>query len=130
MRCSKDLLLSTFVIFKYKLLSAALSGKIQDMNREHWLNGWGRMGDYDVLIGTGVHCVGCGKDEGTVTVVFPADYQPPEKYPDWPFDEETCPVHKAVDRFMEAEGSQHPLYKVQIGGNGMPIRSLAGKLPK
>jgi hypothetical protein len=59
-------------------------------NREHWLNGWHRRGD-SVLIGTGTHCAGCGKFLGVTCVIF--DGSPlPEKPPDFPFEEATCPL--------------------------------------
>lgn len=61
-------------------------------NRETWLNGWTRQGR-TVLIGTVTHCAGCGKREGIICVVFPEDYIPPEKNPDWQFNEDDCPVN-------------------------------------
>jgi hypothetical protein len=58
-------------------------------NREHWLNGWHRQGDA-VLLG-GVHCAGCGKFVGTTCIAL--DGGPlPEKLPDFPFEEATCPL--------------------------------------
>lgn len=60
------------------------------MSRENWLNGWHRSGD-SVLIGTGWHCAGCGKFLGLGCVAL--DDQPwPEKLPDFPFEEATCPL--------------------------------------
>jgi hypothetical protein len=44
-------------------------------------------------MGTGVHCAGCGQFQGITSVVIDADWVSPEKDPDWPFDEENCPVH-------------------------------------
>ena len=58
---------------------------------EEWLNGWHRNGT-SVLVGTGVHCAGCGKFHGITCVAFSADWEPPEKLPDWPFNKDTCPV--------------------------------------
>ena len=53
--------------------------------RELWLNGWHRQGD-TVLYGNGIHCAGCGRFGGCVTVDLsglPPDYvAPPE--PRWP----------------------------------------------
>ena len=67
-------------------------------NRETWLNGWYRNGS-TVLIGPGVHCAGCGRSFGVTCVAFSEGYVAPEKDPDWPFDEETCPLcaTQAVD---------------------------------
>lgn len=63
-------------------------------DRNKWLNGWPLMeGARAVLIGTGVHCSGCGKDFGVATVAFPPGYKPPGRLPDWPFEEANCPVH-------------------------------------
>lgn len=63
-----------------------------------WLNGWHRLGDsYVVIMGTEVHCIGCGKFFGITSVVIDADWQPPTREPDWPFDVETCPVHDQVE---------------------------------
>lgn len=60
-------------------------------SREKWLNGWSRKGE-TVLIGCGIHCAGCGRSFGITTVMFEDDYVRPEKDPDWPFEESTCPV--------------------------------------
>lgn len=56
-----------------------------------WLNGWPRVGINIVLMGTGLHCIGCGVCHGTTTVEF-KDFNFPEKKPDWPFKEDSCPV--------------------------------------
>jgi len=64
-------------------------------NREHWLNGWPRIGT-SVLIGTGVHCVGCGVFHGVTCVAFEEDWQPPEKMPDWPFEQDSCPICELI----------------------------------
>ncbi len=61
------------------------------VDREAWLNGWSRMGT-SVLVGTGVHCAGCGKFNGIACVAFGPDYVAPEKEPDWPFNEADCPL--------------------------------------
>jgi hypothetical protein len=59
-------------------------------DRERWLNGWHRHGD-SILIGTGYHCAGCGKFLGLGCVAL--DGEPwPEKLPDFPFEEATCPL--------------------------------------
>ena len=57
---------------------------------ETWLNGWSRCGD-TVLIGSTVHCAGCGKDLGICTVAVDDNWQRPDKLPDWPFAED-CPI--------------------------------------
>lgn len=59
---------------------------------EEWLNGWPRLGPWEVLVGNAVHCVGCGKYRGIAAIVIHEDYKPPEKLPVWPFHEESCPV--------------------------------------
>lgn len=73
-------------------------------NREHWLNGWYREGSF-VLIGNVIRCAGCGRAGGITTVVIEdiENYQPPEKYPDWPFPENDCPVCWMVDEPEETE---------------------------
>jgi hypothetical protein len=63
--------------------------------RTKWLNGWPLLnGQRHVLIGGGVHCAGCGRCFGVTCVSFDEGYVRPEKDPDWPFDEENCPVHR------------------------------------
>ncbi len=66
-------------------------------DREQWLHGWPRMG-HSVLIGTSVHCAGCGTDFGVTTVAFPEGWQPPGLEPSWPFEVEGCPVCEAAQR--------------------------------
>jgi len=56
-----------------------------------WLNGWHRHGNY-VLIGTGLHCVCCGRCTGSTCVVFPDDWEPLGPTPVWPFGETDCPL--------------------------------------
>ena len=63
-------------------------------SREAWLNGWSRSGD-TVLLGTAVHCAGCGKFNGVATVAFSEGWEPPGMNPAWPFDEADCPVHNS-----------------------------------
>jgi len=63
---------------------------IEDTVAERWLHRQFR-GYRDVLIGTAVCCVGCGRLLGATTVAFPPDWvEPPE--PEWPFGMEWCPV--------------------------------------
>ena len=60
---------------------------------EAWLNGWTRRGT-KVYIGNSLHCAGCGTHHGTFTIIITGDEPPsPERYPDWPFPRDTCPVH-------------------------------------
>jgi hypothetical protein len=67
-----------------------------------WLNGWAWVPQSrSVLIGTGMHCVGCGTDQGVTTVAFPEDFVPPDRLPDWPFTVDDCPVHYQRDRVLE-----------------------------
>ena len=50
---------------------------------EEWLNGWPRLGPWQVLVGNGVHCIGCGKCYGITTIAIDENYEPPEKLPVW-----------------------------------------------
>lgn len=59
---------------------------------EKWLNGWSRRDDW-VLIGSGLHCVGCGVCFGIICVVIDVNYVFPEKKPNYPF-EQPCPLCK------------------------------------
>lgn len=67
-----------------------------------WLNGWARQGA-TVLVGTGLHCAGCGKHGGIVCVAF-GDDPMPTRSPDWPFPEDDCPICQ-----LEAELAKYPL---------------------
>jgi len=60
-------------------------------NRETWLNGHYRNGD-TVLVGATLCCAGCGRHRGLVALAIREDDVLPEKDPDWPFNEEDCPV--------------------------------------
>jgi hypothetical protein len=57
-----------------------------------WLHGWPRINrGRAVLMGTGVHCVCCGRLQGVTTVAFDPDWvSPPD--PVWPFDIADCPL--------------------------------------
>lgn len=68
-------------------------------NREAWLNGWGRIGR--IVIVETVRCAGCGKDQGTATILVPEDWKMPDKLPDWPFNEEDCPICELEHRIIE-----------------------------
>lgn len=57
-----------------------------------WLNGWPRMGLTGVLIGTCVHCIGCGELHGVTSVAFTEDWSPPAVDPAYPFRPGDCPV--------------------------------------
>jgi hypothetical protein len=61
-----------------------------------WLNGWPRTGA-SVLIGTCVHCVGCGRYFGIATVVFEEGWRAPGPAPAWPFLPDTCPICRAPE---------------------------------
>lgn len=57
-----------------------------------WLNGWPRMGITGVLVGTGVHCIGCGALQGVTTVAIEEGWEPPPT-PLWPYEgERRCPI--------------------------------------
>lgn len=73
---------------------AADEALIEKLSVQHdWLNGWPRMGDgRGVLIGSGVHCVCCGKCFGVTCVAIPEDWEPPGPTPTWPFGESDCPL--------------------------------------
>jgi hypothetical protein len=56
-----------------------------------WLNGWPRIGEDGVLMGTAVHCLGCGRFLGVTTVAFTEDWRPPGPEPVWPGPQAGCP---------------------------------------
>ena len=88
------------------------------MEREAWLNGWERLDDV-VLIGTMVHCVGCGREQGLTCVAFSEEYEAPEKLPEFPFDEEMCPVCKLRNnRVIYVESSEDKLTQRLIALKG------------
>ena len=59
--------------------------------REHWLNDWPRSG-ISVLIGTNVCCAGCGTTKGLTCIAIDENCVYPEQLPDWPFEQDTCPI--------------------------------------
>lgn len=77
-------------------------------DREKWLNGWPRMGS-SVLIGSAVHCAGCGAYGGITCVVIPDDWQDPEKLPDWPFEQSQCPICEILQHKKEHRTQPTPL---------------------
>lgn len=60
--------------------------------QQPWMNGWPRIGPFSVLIGTGAHCVCCGRLQGVTCVAFPEDWEPSGPDPVWPFGEQDCPL--------------------------------------
>ena len=64
---------------------------------EKWLNGWMRQGD-TVLIGSGLHCVGCGFFLGTCCVILSDCAMPSREDPDYPFEQASCPVCQLRNR--------------------------------
>jgi hypothetical protein len=60
------------------------------MAREAWLKGWKRCGPYADNLNGATCCVGCGGHVGCYCFIPYEDG--PTETPDWPFDEETCPV--------------------------------------
>lgn len=118
--------------FQYQASEREVEGKevsFENNTRETWLHGWPRMGTR-VLIGTGVYCVGCGKDGGITTVAFDSTYEHWVKdrpYPDWPFDKNNCPVCYLSDLYLNQASVRE---YVQIGKDGMALRSLRERLPK
>ena len=81
------------------------------MGRTDWLHGWSRLGNSAMLMGTGVHCVGCGKFYGITSVVFDDDWEEPSLEPEWPFDEDSCPVCTLI--FERDENPTWPRGKVR-----------------
>lgn len=85
-------------------------------SRETWLHGWPR-GHADVLIGTGVYCLGCGKDHGITTIAIPQGYEhwiDRRPYPDWPFDRESCPICYLADLYLRSKDGTEREW-VQVG---------------
>lgn len=70
-------------------------------DRLAWLHGWPWRGGLDVEMGSGVHCIGCGRMLGVFTVVLPENWQRPGSQPDWPFPEDRCPVCLCRDAYNE-----------------------------
>lgn len=71
---------------------------VEELLVQHdWLNGWPRTGRTQVLIGTEVHCLACGRCVGITCVAFPPDWEPPGPKPEWPFSEADCPVDDCRD---------------------------------
>ena len=70
-------------------------------SREHWLNGWYRFGDDGAFVSGRAVCIGCGKTIAVCTSV--ASDSPPEKHPDWPFEEIGCPVCALRAKYEKAE---------------------------
>lgn len=62
-----------------------------------WLNGWPRVSQTQVLIGTATRCIACGRTQGITCVAIPADWEPPGPTPAWPFTEDDCPVDGCRD---------------------------------
>lgn len=74
---------------------------------ESWLNGWHRDSN-TVLIGTMVHCAGCGKPHGLACVAFTDGWAPPSKMPDWPFAESDCPLCEWSCRIRDMQPEMPP----------------------
>lgn len=79
--------------------------------RESWLNGWKRHGDW-VGYGGGIHCAGCGSLEGMATVIVTLEPNAPE--PAWPFDRETCPLCKLERPARDVLADRALLYKRDV----------------
>lgn len=88
-------------------------GKSMTENREHWLNGWARTKDH-VLIGTLIHCSGCGRISGMASVVFVEGQTEPEKHPDWKFNEVDCPVCKNWRNDLKEQPTNPPLSEIPL----------------
>jgi len=72
------------------------------MSREAWLNGWPKLNNCAVLLVGSVHCIGCGKFHGVVTVALDENSSFPDERPDWPFEESSCPVCEVVGELQNA----------------------------
>lgn len=80
------------------------------MSRESWHDGWRREGNV-VEVGNSLHCAGCGKDQGILTIA--ADNPIPfvaSPLPSWPFEESDCPVCQTTDPY-----SEYNLSKLELG---------------
>lgn len=70
---------------------------------DSWLNGWPMLQDhYTVLMGAWVRCAGCGADHGVTCVVIEDGWEWPEKDPDWPYPQDSCPVCAAHEQMIAA----------------------------
>lgn len=47
-------------------------------------------------MGTEMRCAGCGESRGLICAAFTGDEVWPEKEPDWPFNQEDCPLCEAL----------------------------------
>lgn len=84
-----------------------------DFGRESWLNGWLRSGDR-VYMGA-IFCAGCGKLLGVPAfVITQLDIDsPPAGDPDWPFEEDGCPVCAGRDATYELRVAREELDRWQ-----------------
>jgi hypothetical protein len=79
--------------------------------REAWRHEWPISGG-EILLGTQVCCAGCGRDRGTTTVAFSDEalaWMKDRPTPEWPFDEETCPLCQLQDQRSAALGEAFEL---------------------
>ena len=87
---------------------------------EDWLNGWHRTGD-GVLIGTGVHCAGCGHLRGITSIALTGDETWPDREPDWPFPEGDCPVcNEPARRDPDQVDEAFSIVRALAGTGGVP----------
>jgi hypothetical protein len=68
------------------------------VTRETWHEGWHRTGDQIFT-----RCAGCGKTLGVACIAITSDDAPIAE-PQWPFDEETCPLCLLRNRLYERDG--------------------------
>ena len=67
--------------------------------REKWLHKWPKINSTTILMGTGIYCIGCGKDRGVISAMIDPD-NIPSKRPEWPFEEKNCPICELEDKVM------------------------------
>lgn len=79
----------------------------EQKTQQSWMHGWPRLSSHGILIGTGVHCVCCGRCEGVTCVAFTEDWEPPGPHPDWPFGEQDCPLCTVAVTYGRGRGEQY-----------------------
>lgn len=77
-----------------------------DSDREGWLNGRRRSGDTVTVDDNVTCCAGCGRTLGVFSITIQEDYTPPQlPEPDWPYNENGCPLCELRTRTAKAEAA-------------------------